>query len=358
MDDLRKKLGQMIMVGCSGERIGVSEQVLFEEYGFGGFVLFKRNCGTPRQIHSLCRNLWTHATDHPPLIAIDQEGGAVHRLPYPFTHFPAAAKIGAWQDPGLAYRVGRASASELALVGINLNFAPVLDVNSNPLSPIGERAFGTDSRSVTVMASAWAHGLKDGGIIPCAKHFPGHGGTDQDSHIALPVVDKSWGELQTVELPPFIEACRSGIEALMTAHVKFAALDPTHVATLSEPILTGLLRHQLGYDGVVFSDDMEMKAVSEYYDPGEAAALALYAGVDIMLFCHDLTKAVAALDFLYGEAERSPALRARVEASQRRIGELKRRWLKAFCGAADDELEERLARLNHRRIVAEIYGSL
>jgi beta-N-acetylhexosaminidase len=358
MDDLRKKLGQMIMVGCSGERIGVSEQVIFEEYGFGGFVLFKHNCGAPRQIHSLCRSLWNHATDHPPLIAIDQEGGAVHRLPYPFTHFPAAAKIGAWQDAGLAYRAGRASAAELALVGINLNFAPVLDVNSNPLSPIGARAFGTDSRSVSLMASAWARGLREGGIIPCAKHFPGHGGTDQDSHFALPVVDKSLAELQTVELPPFIEACRSGIEALMTAHVKFTAFDPGHVATLSKPILTDLLRHQLGYDGVVFSDDMEMKAISDYYDAGEAAALALYAGVDMMLFCHDLTKAVAALEFLYDEAARSPALRARVEASQRRIGELKRHWLKAFSGVADDELEERLARLDHRRIVAEIYGSL
>ncbi|MGH7794749.1 MAG: beta-N-acetylhexosaminidase [Candidatus Binatia bacterium] len=359
MDGLREKLGQMIMVGCPGERIGLAERVIFEEYGFGGFILFKHNCGAPRQIHSLCRSLWNGAADQPPLIAIDQEGGAVHRLPHPFTHFPTAAEIGARQDADLAYRAGRASAAELALVGINLNFAPVLDVNSNPLSPIiGARAFGADPRSVSIMASAWARGLREGDVIPCGKHFPGHGGTDEDSHFALPVIDKSLAELQAVELPPFIDACRGGIEALMTAHVKFTALDPSHMATLSEPIITGLLRHQLGFDGVVFSDDMEMKAISDHYDAGAAAALALRAGVDMMLFCHDLAKAVAALEFLYGEAEHSPALRAQVEASQRRIGDLKQRWLKAFSGAADDAVEERLARLDHRRIVAEIHGSL
>jgi beta-N-acetylhexosaminidase len=359
MQRLREKIGQMIMVGCRGEQISPDEQIIFEEYGFGGFVLFRHNCSEPRQILALCRNLWDGATNQPPLIAIDQEGGAVHRLPQPFTHFPAASTIGARQDASLAYRAGHASAAELALIGVNLNFAPVLDVNSNPTNPIiGTRAFGSNPGFVSNMASAWTRGLRHGGIIPCGKHFPGHGGSDKDSHLSLPVVDKSLTELQAVDLPPFIEACRSGIEALMTAHVKFPALDPSHAATLSEPIMTGLLRHQLGYDGVVFSDDMEMKAISDHYVAGEAAALAVRAGIDALLFCHDVANAVGALDALHAEAERSPAMRALVEASYRRVIGLKQRYLKSFSGVAENELEDRLTRLDHQSIVAEIHGNL
>jgi beta-N-acetylhexosaminidase len=359
MAALRDKIGQMIVVGCGGERLSSDERLIFAEYGFGGFILFRPNCRDPRQLLSLCRSLWDEAPGLPPFIAIDAEGGKVHRLPPPFTHFPAAGAIGERNDLNLSYRVGRAVAAELTLVGINLNFAPVLDVNSNPDNPIiGERAFGADPSLVSAMSSAWMRGLRDGGVIPCGKHFPGHGDTDKDSHLALPVVTKSMARLEAVELPPFVGACRDGIEALMTAHVKFTALDPNQLATLSEPIVTGLLRHQLGYDGVVFSDDMEMKAVSDHYEAGEAAALAACAGIDALLFCHDLAKAVQALEFLYAEAGKDPALRAQVEASYRRITALKQRGLKAFTGAADNEIEDRLARLNHRRMVEEIYGSL
>ena len=360
MPALRDKIGQMMMVGCRGESLSRDERLVFAEYGFGGFLLFRRNCCAPRRILSLCRSLWDSAPGQPPFIAIDEEGGKVHRLPQPFTHFPAAAAIGARNDPNLAYRAGRASAAELALVGINLNFAPVLDVNSNPDNPIiGDRAFGADPEAVSAMGLAWLRGLRDGGVIPCGKHFPGHGGTDEDSHVALPLVTKTSAQLHAVELRPFADACRAGIEALMTAHVKFSALDPRHVATLSEPVVTGLLRHQLGYDGVVFSDDMEMKAIGDHHEAGAAAALALGAGVDVLLFCHDLEKAVRTLEFLYAEAERQPALRARVETSYRRIDALKQRWLKSFRGLAeDDELEDRLTRLNHPNIVEEIYGNL
>jgi beta-N-acetylhexosaminidase len=359
MESLREKIGQMIMVGCGGESLSRDERLIFAEYDFGGFILFGRNCCEPRQILSLCRDLWHGASSQPPLIAIDQEGGNVHRLPRPFTHFPAAARIGARNDLDLAYRAGRATAAELALAGINLNLAPVLDVNSNPDNPIiGTRAFGVEPKTVSAMSSAWTRGLRDGGIIPCGKHFPGHGDTNEDSHFDLPVVTRSLAEIEAVELPPFVDACLSNIEALMTAHVKFTVLDSNYVATLSEPIVTGLLRHQLGYDGIVFSDDMEMKAVSDRYDPGEAALLALRAGVDVMLFCHDLEKAVQAMERLCAEAAREPALRAQVEASHRRISALKQHGLKGFTGAAANEIENRLTKFDHRCIVEEIHGSL
>ena len=359
MEALRGKIGRMIMVGCRGESLAADERLMISEYGFGGFILFRRNCSGPRQILSLCRSLWDSVPGQPPFIAIDEEGGSVHRLPQPFTHFPAAAAIGARNDVQLAYRAGQATARELALAGINLNFAPVLDVNSNPNNPIiGARAFGATPAAVSAMSLAWARGLREGGVIPCGKHFPGHGDTDRDSHVDLPVVAKSWAELRAVEWAPFAEACRGGIEALMTAHVKYVALDPNHAATLSEPIVTGLLRHQFGYDGVVFSDDLEMKAISADYGPGDAAALALGAGVDMMLFCHDMEKAVQAVEFLCAESEREPALRAQVEASHRRSGALKQLWLKSFNGAADNEIESRLENLQHRSLVEEIYGSL
>ena len=351
----REKIGQMFMIGLQGESLTRDEQLVIEECGFGGFILFSHNCCGPEQILSLCRSLWESNLKTPPLIGIDQEGGRVHRLANPFTHFPAAALVGRKDDPNLAYRAARATAAELALVGVNLNFAPVLDVNSNPNNPIiGSRSFGTEPNQVITFAWPYVQGLRDGGIIPCGKHFPGHGGTDKDSHLDLPVLDRSPDELTAVELPPFVHACRNQIESLMTAHVLYRSLDPNFPATLSPNIVTGLLRQQLGYARVVFSDDMEMKALSSNYDADEAVALAVRAGVDVMLYCHDLPGAVNALEFLCSEAERNPAVRAQVENSYHRITELKQRYLKRFTGIEEKELAKRLARLDHRRIVNEI----
>jgi beta-N-acetylhexosaminidase len=331
------------------------EQLVFEEYAFGGFILFKQNCRSPEQISDLCRSLWNTATDEAPFLAIDQEGGRVHRLPEPFTRFPSAAQIGGSGNTELVYQCGRATALEMAAVGLNLDFAPVLDVNSNPANPvIGDRAFGTTPEQVIKMSSAWMCGLRDGGVIPCGKHFPGHGDTDKDSHLELPLVEKSLDQLRKIELPPFANACHAAIEALMTAHVRFTALDRELPATLSEAVVTGMLRHQLGYDGVIFSDDMEMKAISANFPPAEAAALALRAGVDVLLFCHELTKATEVFESLSTLAENDPALRARIEGSFRRITGLKRRFLTAFTGSSGGESLARLAAMNHQRILDRI----
>jgi beta-N-acetylhexosaminidase len=305
----------------------------------------------------LCRNLWDSAVEVPPFIAIDQEGGNVHRMPAPFTHFPAAARVGEKGNADLARRLGRAAAEELRLVGINLNFAPVLDVDSNPANPvIGDRAFGSEPKRVMEIGSAWMQGLRDGGIIPCGKHFPGHGDTEQDSHLELPTVNKSWEEFKSVDLPPFAHACRNRIECLMTAHVRYSALDPDLPATLSEPIITGLLRRQLGYDGVVFSDDMEMKAISDNHGVEESASLAVEAGVDVLLFCHDIDKAILAFESLCREAKQDPVVRAHVENRFRRVAKLKRRYLKQFTGVTVNEITARLMELDHRRLVGGNFG--
>ena len=359
MSALREKIGQMLMVGIHGESLTRAERSLIERYPFGGFILFSHNCCEAGQVLSLCQALWDTGSEFRPFIAIDQEGGRVHRLPKPFTHFPAMGNLGQRDNPGLAYLVGRATATELALVGINLNFAPVLDVNSNPKNPIiGDRSFGADATKVIRLSEKWIQGLREGGIIPCGKHFPGHGDTDKDSHVDLPVVDRALQELEAIELPPFVHACRNRIESLMTAHVLYRALDPKLPATLSYRILTGLLRRQVGYDGVVFSDDMEMKAIGDRYAAEEVVALSVRAGIDVILYGHELNQAVRAFEFLYAEAERFPAVRAQVESSFRRITRLKEKYLNKFIGVEPKEVVAQLIRLDHQRIIEEIQGSL
>jgi len=359
MPTLREKIAQMFLVGVGARELTNEERMMIERYSFGGFILFGHNCCDPGQILSLTHALWDASKGLPPFIAIDQEGGRVHRLPKPFAHFPAAACLGETGNVKLAYRVARATAEELAAVGINLDFAPVLDVNSNSKNPIiGDRSFASDPQKVIAFSERWIHGLRDGGIIPCGKHFPGHGDTDKDSHLDLPLVDWSRDELWQVELPPFLSACRNGIESLMTAHVLYRALDPKLPATLSHDIVTGLLRKELDYHGVVFSDDMEMKAISDHYEVAEAVALCVRAGIDVMLFCHEQLRAIDAFNSLCSEAEKDATVRSQVENSYNRIIKLKQARLTKFTGLRAEQLEKRLARMNHQGIVEEIQGNL
>jgi len=355
MSELKEKIGQMIMVGLKGEELTKEEEQLLRNYPFGGFILFAHNLKEPKQILSLCRSLWEIEKEHPPFIAIDQEGGRVHRLPAPFTHFPAAAALGRTGNTDLAYRVGLATARELAAVGINLNFAPVLDVHSNPDNPvIGDRSLSSNPRQVAALGWAIIEGLRDGGIIPCGKHFPGHGDTTKDSHLELPVVEKDLTALRAVELPPFVHACRNQIESLMTAHVLYPSLDRDYPATLSQSIIGRLLREEIGYQGVVFGDDLEMNAISKNFSLAEAVLRSVRAGVDVLLFCHSKESAVQAFDFLYQQAEKEAQTKARIEESHQRIKRLKQRYLKSFKGTGEDLLTEYIGITSHQKLAEEI----
>ena len=356
MTSLKEQIGQMFMVGLKGEELTQEERDLLKDCPFGGFVLFSRNLKEPKEILSLCRSLWEASGETPPFIAIDQEGGRVHRLPHPFTHFPAAAILGRTGNADLAYRVGLATARELAAVGINLNFAPVLDVRSNPSNPvIGDRSLSSDPKEVTRLGWALIEGLREGGVIPCAKHFPGHGDTAEDSHLELPIVRKALDELKSVELPPFAYACHHQVETIMTAHVLYPALDPVHPATLSRPIITDLLRGESRYDGVVFSDDLEMQAIGKNYPLDEAAQLSLLAGVDVLLLARQTEGAAAAFEFFCREIERDLQLRKRVEESYQRIMRLKARAIPAFAAAPEQKIES-LIGAPQQKIVEEIQG--
>ncbi|MGH7830679.1 MAG: beta-N-acetylhexosaminidase [Candidatus Binatia bacterium] len=357
MASWNEKIGQMIMIGLQGEALTRGEMRLLQQSPLGGFILFRDNLKEPKQILSLCRSLWETGGIHPPFIAIDQEGGKVHRLPAPFTHFPSAAALGRTGNTELGRRTGLAAARELSAVGINLNFAPVLDVNSNPSNPIiGERSFSPEPGVVTRLGWSYAEGLRKGGIIPCGKHFPGHGDTAQDSHLELPVVTRDKPSLAANELPPFTHACRNQIESIMTAHVLYPALDPKHPATLSPSIVADLLRREIGYAGVVFSDDLDMKAISRTYSRGEAAILSIRAGVDVLLLCHDTEGAAKVLESLCQEAERDQEIKTRIEESYERIKRLKERCLRSFTGDPE-ELERSIGIPDHKQLVAEIYGN-
>lgn len=248
----------------------------------------------------------------PPLwIAIDQEGGLVQRVRAPATVWPPMLACDALAGRGgadgldatrigeLAEAVGEALGKELAALGVDVDFAPVLDVHTNPANPIiGNRAFGTAPEAVADRALAFARGLERAGIVSCGKHFPGHGDTATDSHLALPRLDHALDRLEAIELLPFRRAVAAGIPMIMTAHVVFAALDAAVPATLSRTVITGLLREQMGYDGIVVSDDLDMKAIAEHFGIGDAAVRAIDAGCDALLLCRNqehLRQARAAL---------------------------------------------------------------
>jgi beta-N-acetylhexosaminidase len=262
-------------------------------------VLFRHNAADPTAMRDLTRAIHGLDRELPPLVAIDHEGGRVHRLSPPFTHFPAASVVAAHGMRAVT-AVATAMARELAAIGVDLTFAPVLDVHSNPANPvIGDRAYGATPAEVAPLGIAAFRAARAVGLLTCGKHVPGHGDTAADSHRELPVVERSARELARVELVPFRRAIAARIPMLMTAHVVYRALDPDHPATLSRAVLTGLVRRRLGFHGVLCTDDLEMRAIADHYGPGEAAVLALQAGADALLYCHrqdDLRTAVEAAE--------------------------------------------------------------
>jgi beta-N-acetylhexosaminidase len=230
-------------------------------------------------------------------------------------------RLAAEGDPDLVRRTARAVGRELAAIGFDLDFAPVLDVDTNPANPvIGDRAFGTSADAVSRLAIPFALGLQDAGVLACGKHFPGHGDTHLDSHLALPTVAHDRARLDEVELPPFAAAARAGVRTMMTAHVVCTALDANVPATLSRRALEDVLRGELGFEGVLFSDDLEMKAVADRAPVEQTAVEAIAAGCDVLLVCRDEDAQDRCHAALVREAERSPAFLARcAEAAERAL---------------------------------------
>ncbi|MCI5562941.1 MAG: beta-N-acetylhexosaminidase [Intestinimonas massiliensis] len=327
---VEEKVGQLLIGGFEGTEIGDQATRLVQEYQVGGLILYGRNIAGAGQLVTLTNGLKALNGDGIPLfLSIDQEGGGVDRMPPEVRRTPGAYCVGQTGSVPAAQSYGDVLAAECAAFGLNLDFAPVLDVWSNPGNTvIGQRAFSADARTVAGLGPAAARRMMDQGVIPAVKHFPGHGDTVVDSHVGLPVVDKSPEELEETELIPFRAAIQSAgtdgqVPAVMVAHILLTQLDPERPASLSPAVVTGLLREELGFAGAVLTDDLTMGAVTQSYGLGEAAVLAVEAGCDILLVCHGQDSVPAVRTALLEAAASGRITAERLDESVYRILRLK-----------------------------------
>ncbi|TWI41847.1 beta-N-acetylhexosaminidase [Pseudoduganella flava] len=327
--DVAQKVGQLFMVGFDGLEPDAAIERLIRERRIGGVILFRRNVHTPAQVAALCRRLQeinAEVSAEPLLIALDQEGGMVMRIEQGVTPIPAPMAFQAAGSVDACEQLQFVSGDEMRRIGINMLLAPVLDVNNNPLNPvIGVRSFGEDADTVIRYGLAALRGQRAAGVISTAKHFPGHGDTAVDSHHALATVGHDQQRLRAVELAPFRAAIEQGVEAIMTAHVAFPAFEPdTNVpATLSRAVLTGLLRDEMGYDGAVISDCLEMGAIADGIGVAEGAVGTLLAGADIVLVSHRAERQHGAIDAVLDAVAAGRLPVERIDEAARRVAKLK-----------------------------------
>jgi beta-N-acetylhexosaminidase len=356
---LRRQIGQLLIAGFNGTTVPVELRSLAREFGLGGAILFARNIESPEQVAELSFEITRLTADVPPWVSVDQEGGRVARLRAPFTEWPPMATLGRSGDTTLAERFARALATELRAVGITLDYAPVLDVHTNPNNPvIGDRALGEQARAVAELGAAIVTVLQAEGVAACGKHFPGHGDTSADSHYELPIIDLPPEQLRDREFVPFAAAIAAGVATIMTAHVFVPSLDDERPATLSKRIITGLLREELGFEGVILSDDLEMKALASERSVPQSALQAIEAGCDGVLVCSgDYDAQGQALEELIRAAEADRAFMRRVDDALVRHRRAKERFLATAVGAAPltgAALRRVLGREDHRQIADEM----
>jgi beta-N-acetylhexosaminidase len=323
--------GQRLVVGFEGKTLGDGLDTFLGEIPVGGLILFKRNVSDPAQLTALCQGAQAIVSEqgNPPLvISIDQEGGPVARLGPPFSVFPGNRAIGDARSHQAAREFGATTARELKGVGINVDFAPVLDVVSEELdSPVmADRVFGSSPDLVASLGSAVIESLQKHGVAATAKHFPGIGRTTVDSHIDLPFLDTKQDVLDSTDLVPFRAAIDIGVEAVMLSHIVYNDLDPTWPAGLSSIIAKDLLRATLGFSGVTVTDDLDMGAIDKHYDVNVFVDRICEAEIDMALICHDMPKMVATYEALLAAIRRSEDERRKSVASAERILRLKERY--------------------------------
>ncbi len=298
---MREKIGPSLIVGISGTSLTANESDFLVRENIGGVILFKRNFESPEQLRELCDDLQSLAKRTPDrqpfFIAVDQEGGRVARFRRPFTEWPPMAAVGKIDSATVAFKVGQAIGAELHAAGVNMNFAPSVDILTNPANTvIGDRALSTDADAVAKLGSALVRGYIKSGVIPVAKHFPGHGNTLLDSHDELPIENRSRAELNSREWEPFKRIFRARLSVVMSAHIKFPEIDPDWPATLSEVFLKDILRTQLHYRGIAITYDLDMKALTKHHTKAAIAVRAIQAGANMLLYCNEPESPLIALD--------------------------------------------------------------
>lgn len=360
---MRAQIGQLFVVGFHGTELTESLRRLLVEFHVGGVILFRRNVVDLEQVWALAGAIRKTCTYPPVAIYVDEEGGPVSRLPAPLLRLPAMRTLGRTGDAGLLRAVGETLGRELTALGVHVDLAPVVDVDTNPKNPvIGPRSLHGDAAEVARLGVALMEGLEAGGVTACPKHFPGHGDTDSDSHRTLPVLQHDVERLEQVELVPFRAAVAAGARMLMTAHVLFPNLDPVHPATLSPLLLPSLLRQRLGYRGLIATDDLDMKAIADRYTLFEAITLGVAGAADLFLLCGDENRQYEALEAALRLAEQDPGARVRMSERAARVLAWKKAHLRrdrrvpdpaalraVFADPARKALEERLRAITDAR---------
>lgn len=353
---IREKLGQLLMFGFPGTEPGPEALRLIREYKAGNIILFSHNLQSAGQMRALCeelRELILAETGHLPLIGIDQEGGVVSRMPEGAAAFPSAMAVAATGRAENARLAARCTALELAALGVNCNLAPVLDVNTNPDNPvIGVRSYGCTPEEAAPFALAAIRGHLEAGVLPVAKHFPGHGDTAVDSHLGLPRVEKTLPQLLECELVPYLAAVRQGAPAIMAAHILFPALETGDLpASMSPAILQGLLRGKLGFEGLIVSDCFEMGAIQDHYGTPEGFVAALRAGLDLGCISHTPALAIRALELAEQAVREGSLSEQRVDEALERVLACKQRFARAHAPW------EQVGAPAHRRLAREMMAA-
>lgn len=348
-------IGQMLVIGFDGTTVPKETEALIKEHKIGNIILFARNMGSPEEIRALTSHLQQIGKESgqskPLLIAVDQENGIVRRIDDGTTTVPGAMALAATGNPQHAYDMYKITAKELRSLGINWNLAPVLDVNNNPNNPvIGVRSFGEDANIVAQFGEKALQGLQAGGMITAVKHFPGHGDTDVDSHLGMPVISHSLERLHEIELVPFKKSIECGTDVVMTAHIHFPALDArAHIpATLSYPIMTNFLRRDLSYNGLITTDDMEMDAISKSIGTEKGCVEALLAGVDLVMISHTLSKQVGTIAEIKKAVSAKKLSEERLYESYCRIQKVKQKLL-------DKEIRRPINYSQHQKQAQAVY---
>ena len=326
-NELESAAGRIIIGGFDGHSVPEETRRLIKAGALGGIILFTRNLGTLEETRGLVRELHSFCPNEPLWMAVDQEGGRVQRLRAPFPEFPPMRILAQAEEGRLVEQAGEVLARALRELGFTQDYAPVLDVDTNPANPvIGDRSFSRDPAVVAELGARFIRAMQAHGVAACGKHFPGHGDTLQDSHFELPRLDHDLERLLAVELVPFRAAVEAEVASIMTAHVLFPALDPEHPATLSEKIIEPLLRGRLGFRGVIVSDDLEMKAVADHYGIEDSVVRAVRSGCDQLLICHTHELQVRAKEALVHAVEQGTLPRARLLEASARVLEMKHRF--------------------------------
>lgn len=326
---LEEKIGQMILAGVQGTTLDNQAKQMIADQKVGGIIFYANNVttleGTAKFVQSIKET--NQSNPVPIFMSVDQEGGKVSRMPENVESIPSNQKVGQTKDSALAETMGELLARQVQLAGFNVDFAPVLDVNSNPKNPvIGDRSFGSSADLVSRMGIAEMKGLRNEGIIPVVKHFPGHGDTSVDSHLDLPVVNKTEKQLAELEWIPFQAAVKEQVEAVMVAHILFPKLDPDHPASLSDVIIGEHLRGKFKYNGVVITDDLSMGAIAKNFKLNEAALATVKAGSDILLVAHSYESAKTIFDTLVSAVKSGDISESRIDESVYRILALKQQY--------------------------------